>query len=92
MIGQIGVGANVDPDLISKVFRQMETMLPEFASFTSVVNQLLQRLLHDFRMAPARLQTERDAISTQRKSLEELLLELGGERDDGQGVVDVVYA
>lgn len=70
------------PDLIPDVFGQVAAMLPKFTSFASIVNWLLQRLILNFWMAAARLQTERATISTQCTTLEELLRELGGERDD----------
>lgn len=73
MIGPIGVGADVNPDLISKVFGQVETMLPEFSNFAFAVSQLLQWLLCDFRTAAAKLQTERVFVLTQCTILEELL-------------------
>lgn len=73
MIGPTGVGADVNPDLISKVFGQVETMLPEFSNFALTVSQLLQWLLCDFRTAAAKLQTERAFVLTQRTILEELL-------------------
>lgn len=56
--GRTGVGADVDLDLNSEVFGQVEIVLREFSNLVSVVNQLLQQLVCDFRIASAVVQTE----------------------------------
>lgn len=92
VLGPFGVGVSLSP--IPKAFEQVERMLLEFSSFASVVGQLFQ----DFQTAAAGLQAEHAFIQTQRTVLEELLRELGREKDsvstnrDGRGIVDVVCA
>ncbi|KAB1219230.1 hypothetical protein CJ030_MR3G001287 [Morella rubra] len=61
------VGADVDHDLTLEVFGQVEIVLLEFSNLASIVYQLLQQLLHDFRIAATKLQTKR----AQRAALEE---------------------
>lgn len=84
--GRTSVVADVDPNLVLKVFKQVEAVLSEFSSLMFVRNQLLQWLVCDFWTVAAKAQTE----LAQRVALEELLREHGGEKDGDQNIMDAM--
>lgn len=96
--GLTGVSVDVGSDLILEVFEKVEKILPEFLDYASAMSQLLQWLLHDFRMATTSLQTEQASIQTQLIALKELLQELGRKGGDtaifhdDQDVVEAICA